>query len=1289
MEEDAFLDINSSTFLSSDSEESGDETDKQEQQQFALKTGLLPCPNVQDEARSYVFSSGTSSFNGSEFASGSGDEEDDFRMKIIADIAEYENNKQKNMDSFFDASLRGASDLDPSLVAKIDNINCAVQMEEEMLIVDEHKEGTPNYHLLLKCEESGEEGNNNNNHHQNTSSNADSRKNNVHDNINISTEKEQKDDIEKENKTEIRKNQKKKKLKKGGLFHPCIAQHGTCKYGEKCLLKYLPGDTCIPYVMSFCHFQSLCRFRHAIDDQDIRDLVFPNKCTRNVILSRSSGDTYVVEPCEKGGKIQVATYVIKQKEYTDGADETIEHGSIDHPPYLLPAYSTVEACLPPPSPPPPPLPPSAPVVFTGPTPYLDVVRKGRREEDKLPINLKSPAPANVAKEKRSEKECIISPARPDTPAKATLSEDEERRGTRTSGAPGSAASVKLGRHPCVAVYGTCRYGEGCSYADYPSNYCLCFLKGHCKLSAESCPFRHDAPESYLKEKVGSSPPSPPFSSQSNTSSGGGKVSDPASNSVLLSSSSSSSSATVAAVIAKLLVPTAAEAADGGATATSSGVGATLRRVVYGEKKQEYAPPMDTSSLPLCHASIMGDKGIKEGGSSYLAGNMKEDSVSVHPMKMNIGTQKKENENEKKIEQNVSTQWERGNSSWNSWSVWEILPNGESFGKNLMSSAKEHSTPLGSTAKEYRIDVLENETLLLQGEENLNRRKDPPPIYWEYGPNGNKILTTTTNKSSSSSSYFSPMLFSESPSAILNHSNNNNNNNNTKIRSNNHQHSNSKDDEEEDLDAQDYNFDSPTLFPQDYWLQLFSKDNEMNSDSWMKMKEGGGCHDVQAGDISNSMPVMPITDKEARSLECDGGGVNADCSEVDSPYISMLQEEFPAIPLKTVEQIFPLTRGMKECRALLKLLLDKEYFQQLEIRKTDEVEKEKGSNTVKGGNSAESSKGDEGSGSDADDYHRVVRAVGGATVVAAALQEKEDSKNVWHSAAPPSSLAQEMGTTKKIQKNNHHHNNKEITSSGVNPGHTNPIKPLTVTAVPTLPVSTLPSSVPFPSADEVKKEKNHLLKNLREKYKQGLAMEGVMSMIKKDAKLEKEMNGINILNWDYYRSKAYEMKGFQISCFTKSKEYYEQDCVDQGRDESAKGQFFLDFFFLLNRLAMLLLEETRLSESTKAGELYLHCFQEKEVEEILYRWIKLCAKMKEKELKIVTGLGKQNRDKPVLFTKLLSVLGRGVEMEKPPMTKMVGKKVKLESPFLSLLQPIQLQLIEVDHTKGFLRVGLVF
>lgn len=42
------------------------------------------------------------------------------------------------------------------------------------------------------------------------------------------------------------------------------------------------------------------------------------------------------------------------------------------------------------------------------------------------------------------------------------------------------ATGSLATHPCVRVYGHCRFGERCAYAQFPAMACLSFLKGKCR-----------------------------------------------------------------------------------------------------------------------------------------------------------------------------------------------------------------------------------------------------------------------------------------------------------------------------------------------------------------------------------------------------------------------------------------------------------------------------------------------------------------------------------------------------------------------------------------------------------------------------------------------------------------------------------------------------------------------------------------------------------------------------------------------------------------------------------------
>jgi len=48
------------------------------------------------------------------------------------------------------------------------------------------------------------------------------------------------------------------------------------------------------------------------------------------------------------------------------------------------------------------------------------------------------------------------------------------------------------KHPCMRVYGFCRDGDNCIYANYPAENCLQFLKGRCRF-AESCREPHANP----------------------------------------------------------------------------------------------------------------------------------------------------------------------------------------------------------------------------------------------------------------------------------------------------------------------------------------------------------------------------------------------------------------------------------------------------------------------------------------------------------------------------------------------------------------------------------------------------------------------------------------------------------------------------------------------------------------------------------------------------------------------------------------------------------------------------
>lgn len=51
--------------------------------------------------------------------------------------------------------------------------------------------------------------------------------------------------------------------------HPCVAQYGSCLYGENCMLKDYPADTCIHHFCGSCIYGDHCKKRHFIDGVDI------------------------------------------------------------------------------------------------------------------------------------------------------------------------------------------------------------------------------------------------------------------------------------------------------------------------------------------------------------------------------------------------------------------------------------------------------------------------------------------------------------------------------------------------------------------------------------------------------------------------------------------------------------------------------------------------------------------------------------------------------------------------------------------------------------------------------------------------------------------------------------------------------------------------------------------------------------------------------------------------------------------------------------------------------------
>lgn len=244
------------------------------------------------------------------------------------------------------------------------------------------------------------------------------------------------------------KKRKKKKQKPSNGRHPCLWQHGECQYGDYCKLKDLPGNTCIHHFSGVCAHGDQCRLRHALGGVDIRELT--NSAPKQTkTITDESGRRFVVT--NSTGKVQMA---VRCEE-----DEAAEAAKATFTPEPLPAFLVTS---------------SDPRQI--PAPYCGLFRD----------------PAAGGKAQNSPTRTSPSSAVPPPTISVVVAGDNT---------PSKTATSSVGLHPCVARYGSCKYGAKCAYADRAADVCIFFLQGRCKHSNDTCTYRHESEEEFLTEKA--------------------------------------------------------------------------------------------------------------------------------------------------------------------------------------------------------------------------------------------------------------------------------------------------------------------------------------------------------------------------------------------------------------------------------------------------------------------------------------------------------------------------------------------------------------------------------------------------------------------------------------------------------------------------------------------------------------------------------------------------------------------------------------------------------------------
>lgn len=274
--------------------------------------------------------------------------------------------------------------------------------------------------------------------------------------------------------------------------HPCLREYGSCRYGEKCVLKDLPADSCVPHIYGSCHFGNSCHWRHAIGWEDIKELVNGKKSDTCATLSADGSQVYAVKNAGVGGKVQVAVKVIEKRETEPKTFQTTSSASLSLASHDPGEGSVVET--------------SGGKPFTVPTPYLDVVRAAVGREEKPhpeamghPVSRLLPstkdehgAGTNATGIAFASSIVVRQPAASTkTFPVSSTSKDRGAAGSSSDATTAMTAKKIEALHPCLARFGHCKYGENCEYANEPADVCIFFLQGKCKVIAGDCPNRHE------------------------------------------------------------------------------------------------------------------------------------------------------------------------------------------------------------------------------------------------------------------------------------------------------------------------------------------------------------------------------------------------------------------------------------------------------------------------------------------------------------------------------------------------------------------------------------------------------------------------------------------------------------------------------------------------------------------------------------------------------------------------------------------------------------------------------
>ncbi|CBZ23004.1 conserved hypothetical protein [Leishmania mexicana MHOM/GT/2001/U1103] len=278
--------------------------------------------------------------------------------------------------------------------------------------------------------------------------------------------------------------------------HPCVVQFGSCQYGQYCVLKDLPGDVCVQHFQGSCVYGDTCRHRHTIEGVDVRDYVWGTSEDGDAEPVLRNGDLmYRVRAVDgMGSKVQTAEPIVDQADAhardddgeCDGGD--VAHRRLAAPPLLASDFNLIRGSVPSYTEP---MLSSPPYAF-----YGEVVEgEGSEEGDGAGCGATKSGPAEALVAHPTPFRDLVKGSagagQPPPPQRPLPSSS-----TPTSPPVTATARRARARHPCIAQYGSCKFGDACVHADRDADVCVHFLNRRCRYSADECRYRHETEAEY-------------------------------------------------------------------------------------------------------------------------------------------------------------------------------------------------------------------------------------------------------------------------------------------------------------------------------------------------------------------------------------------------------------------------------------------------------------------------------------------------------------------------------------------------------------------------------------------------------------------------------------------------------------------------------------------------------------------------------------------------------------------------------------------------------------------------